>query len=140
MNQQSDTVVDLSAGRSQPVVGGRAAALTGAFVVLASVAGALPSFSTAAYAMVLTSGGVLFCVGLIVPSRRPRPARLTGQAAWWLLPMVLLAATEAVTFLLGSGPSHPTLSKIADPLLDGYLPRAALFLAWLGGFWGLARR
>jgi len=47
---------------------------------------------------------------------------------------------EITAFANGSKESYPTLSLLADPLLDHYLPRALAYFGWLVGFWGLVRR
>ena len=107
----------------------------------ALVAGALPSFSLTANLLVLCVGGTLFWLGMShhVP-RRPAPRRLTRHTLWWLLPLGLLVGVESGNYLLGSTNSHPTLSKLADPVLEGYLARAATYFGWLTAFWGLVRR
>ena len=111
------------------------------FTLVALVAGALPSFSLAANLLVLGVGGALFWLGLShhVPRRRA-PRQLPRQALWWFVPLALLIGVEVTNFLIGSTAAHPTLSDLADPVLEGYPARAALYFAWLGGFWGLVRR
>lgn len=119
----------------------RPAVLVPAFVLVALVAGALPSFSLSANLLVLCVGGLLFWLGIsnVVPRYRP-PMRLPAAAVWWIVPIGILALVEMVTFLLGSGDNHPTLSRLADPVLERYLPRSALFFGWMTAFWGLVRR
>jgi hypothetical protein len=112
------------------------------FVLVSLVAGALPSFSLGANVLVLAVGGALFWLGVTerVPPSRPAPRQLSGRAAWWLLPLLTFAAVELVNFAYGSGDAHPTLSKLADPLLDDYAVRAGAYFAWLTAFWGMVRR
>jgi hypothetical protein len=111
------------------------------FALIALVAGALPSFSLAANLLVLCTGGALFWLGMShhVP-RRQSPRRLTAGALWWFVPFTLLIGVEVATFLIGSNQAYPTLSKLFDPILEGYLARAALYYGWLAVFWGLVRR
>jgi len=111
-------------------------------LALVSLVGAVfPSFSIGANLVSVAAGGTLFWLVLTgrVP-RRPAPRRLVPQAAWWLLPVLSFAVAELVNFALGSTYAHPTFSVLADPVLAGYLARAAAYLGWLAGFWGLARR
>lgn len=110
-----------------------------AFVAL--VGGLFGSFTSAAYLLVIAVGAAMMWLGLSGwVGRRPSPTRLTRQAAWWLAPVLLLAAVELVGFSRHSISDYPTLSLLADPVLEHYLPRAAGYLAWLAGFWVLVRR
>jgi hypothetical protein len=74
-----------------------------------------------------------------VPRRRSQP-RLSRQTAWWLVPLGVLVTVEVANFMFGSNFAHPTLSKLADPLLEGYTARSAMYFGWLVAFWGLVRR
>ncbi|GIJ45873.1 hypothetical protein Val02_27590 [Virgisporangium aliadipatigenens] len=116
--------------------------VAGAFVPIALVAGGLPSFSLAANLLVLGVGGALFWAGVTYrPLTGRSPARRWPKGSTrWLLPAGVLAGMEAVSFVLGSTPEHPTLSLLADPWLERYPVRAAGFLGWLLAFWGLVRR
>lgn len=108
---------------------------------LAAVGGLLPSFSVLANLYVAAIGGTLFWLGLSshVP-RRQVPYQFRRAALWWLAPVLALAAVELVTFARGSTADYPTLSVLADPMLETYLGRSAFCLVWIAGFWGLARR
>ncbi|MGC4895779.1 hypothetical protein [Micromonospora sp. DT31] len=110
-------------------------------ICLSLVGGQLPSFSTAANLYILTTGGGLIWVGLSnrVP-RRPAPRRLHRAALWWLLPATIFVVFEGATFVLSMGDEFPTLSRLADPLLEEHLLRSTAWLAWLAAFWGLVRR
>jgi len=116
--------------------------VAGAFVPIAVVAGGLPSFSLGANLLVLVVGGALFWVGVTYRSERARPPtrRWPPGARRWLLPVGVLTGMEAVSYVLGSTPEHPTFSLLADPWLERYPVRVAAFLGWLAAFWGMARR
>jgi hypothetical protein len=111
------------------------------FVPLSLLGGIFPAFSLSANLYVLVLGGVLLAVGL--SSRMPRraaPAKLPPGIVWWLVPVLLFAVVETATYFLGSTYDYPTLSLLADPLLDGYLVRSLAYFGWLAAFWGLVRR
>jgi len=112
--------------------------LFGAFSLLG---GFLPSFSLEANLYIFTLGAVMMRLGLgqRVP-RRPAPTRLPRGLTWWLLPVGVFVLFDITAFANGSKKSYPTLSLLADPLLDHYLPRALAYFGWLVGFWGLVRR
>jgi hypothetical protein len=135
MQQRQELAADVDRAWARPAV------LVPVFALIALVAGALPSFSLAANLLVLCVGGTLFWLGVShhVP-RRQSPRRLARQTLWWMVPLGLLAVVESVNFLMGSTESHPTLSKLADPILEGYVVRAATYFGWLTAFWGLVRR
>jgi hypothetical protein len=111
------------------------------FGVLSLLGGFLPSFTLEANLYILALGAVMTWLGLgqRVP-RRPTPARLPAGLAWWLAPVGVFVLFEISAFANGSKESYPTLSLLADPVLDHYLPRALLYFVWLSGFWGLVRR
>ncbi len=113
--------------------------VTGSAVAALTVA-AFPSFSWRSALAVIGLGTALCWWGLARGSGRcPEP--VPGRAAlWWLLPTVLLGGVELASFLLGSTPAHPTLSALADPVLEHYWLRAAACAGWLAGFWALVRR
>jgi hypothetical protein len=124
-----------------PRLWARPLVLTPIFALI-SVTGALfSSFSIGANVLVLGAGGTLFWLGLSerLPRRRS-PRRLAAHASWWLAPALLLAGVELVNFALGSTYDHPTLSRLADPLLEGYPARALAYFGWLMAYWGLVRR
>ena len=111
------------------------------FVPLSLLGGLFPSFSLTANLYVLFLGSVLMMAGLSSRTmRRPAPETLGGGIAWWLLPLLVFAAVELSSFLMGSTPEHPTLSILLDPLLEGYLLRSLSYFGWLTVFWGLVRR
>ncbi|MET7393944.1 hypothetical protein ABZS66_10665 [Dactylosporangium sp. NPDC005572] len=118
----------------------RPAVLTPVFALISLVGGALPSFSLRANLLVLGVGGALAWLGLSAAvQRRPTRTRLPRAAAWWLVPLLLFAVVEGVTFLIGSR-AYPTLSRLADPVLEHYLARSAAYFGWLWAFWAMVRR
>lgn len=135
MEQRPELAAELGPTWARPIV------LVPVFALVALVAGALPSFSLAANLLVLCVGGTLFWLGLShhVP-RRTAPRHLHRAGLWWFVPLAVLIGVEVANFLIGSTDAHPTLSKLADPVLEGYPARAALYFGWLAGFWGLVRR
>jgi hypothetical protein len=111
------------------------------FVLLSAAGGLFPSFSLQSNLYVLAIGGTLFWLGLSGRVHRRRVGqRLTRKSAWWLLPALTLAIVELVTFVAGSTYDYPTLSLLADPVLESYLARTAVYFGWLTAFWGLVRR
>jgi hypothetical protein len=111
------------------------------FALIAAVGGLFDSFTLTANLLVLSIGGTLFWLGLSGRiTRRPAPRRLGPGAAWWLVPVLLLTLTELYSFAHASRPEYPTISLLADPVLEHYLPRAAAYFGWLTGFWALVRR
>ncbi len=109
-------------------------------IAAALIVAAFPSFSWRS-ALAVTGLGVALCWWGLThrPQRRPEP--VNGHAAlWWLLPAVLFGGVELASFVLGSTPAHPTLSALADPVLEHYWPRAAVCAGWLAAFWALVRR
>lgn len=108
--------------------------------LLALVGGQLPSFSSQANLYVLTVGAALLWLGLSTRlPRRPAPERLGRGAVWWLLPGLVFAVLEGLTFLAGTR-RYPTLSRLLDPALDGEIIRSAGYVGWLAAFWVLVRR
>ncbi|NUR26016.1 MAG: hypothetical protein HOV83_09250 [Catenulispora sp.] len=132
---QPELAVPSAPAWSRPVV------MVPIFTVASLVGGLLPSFSIEANLYVFALGSVLLWLGLSqrVP-RRPPPRRLPKGLVWWLLPVGVFVFFELSTFALGSTEKYPTLSLLADPVLDHYVPRVLVYFAWLSGFWGLVRR
>jgi hypothetical protein len=111
------------------------------FALIAAVGGLFGSFTLSANLLVLAVGGTLIWLGLsgrVV--RRPAERQLPGGAVWWLVPVLSLAFVELYAFSRHSIEDYPTLSLLADPVLDHYLARAACYFGWLAAFWGLIRR
>jgi hypothetical protein len=115
--------------------------MSAVFVPLSLLGGLFPSFSVAANLYVLVLGGALMVAGM--SSRMPRiatPQVLPPGVAWWLLPIAIFVVVEVMTYAGGSTVDYPTLSLLADPLLDGYPFRSAAYFGWLIVFWGMVRR
>ena len=111
------------------------------FALIAAVGGLFSSFTPQANLLVLAVGGTLIWLSLSGRTvRHPSPTRLASGAGWWLVPVLLVALTELLAFLGKPREAYPTLSLLADPMLEHYLPRAAAYFGWLAGFWGLVRR
>jgi hypothetical protein len=118
----------------------RPVVLTPVFALISLVGGASPSFGLRANLLVLATGGVLFWIGMSAAvHRKPSPPRLSRRAAWWLLPLLLFGVVEGATFLNGSQ-AYPTLSRLADPVLEHYWARSAAYFGWLWAFWAMIRR
>jgi len=111
------------------------------FILIALVGGLFGSFTLSANLLVLAVGGTMLWLGMTGRAgRRAAPRSLGRGAAWWLVPLLTLALVELFAFLKHSIEDYPTLSLLADPVLDHYLPRAACYFGWLTAFWGLIRR
>ena len=110
-------------------------------VLIAAVGGLFDSFTLSANLLVLGVGGTLIWIGMTGRAgRRPAPARIDRSAAWWFVPLLIFAFVELLTFAKHDTINWPTLSLLADPVLENYLARAAVYFGWLTAFWGLIRR
>jgi hypothetical protein len=111
------------------------------FALIAAVGGLFGSFTAQANLLVLAVGGTLIWLSLSGRTARyPAPARLARGSALWLVPVLLVALTELFAFLGKPREAFPTLSLLADPVLEHYFPRALAYFGWLAGFWALVRR
>jgi hypothetical protein len=116
-------------------------------VVLASVAvGAhgwwvtgLPPFSAAATVAVLTSGAVV-AIASSGARRRTGDAAVTPRdAAIWGPLAAAVAAWQVSALVRHPRAEHPTLSSLANAVLDPRPVRTLAFLGWLAGMAWLAR-
>jgi hypothetical protein len=75
-------------------------------------------------------------------SSMPVDAKATGRrdAARWAVLFGLLAAFEVVAYLSSPRRDHPTLSSMADALMNTHPGRAAVFALWLLLGWALLLR
>ncbi|MQA84820.1 MAG: hypothetical protein GEV03_09400 [Streptosporangiales bacterium] len=106
----------------------------------AGVAGGFASFTWQATVCVMLGGAVIVLLGMLRPQRRrlaPTPRR--GALAWAILAVGFLG-WEGSALVTGSGPSHPSLSLLLDPVLEPHAVRSVAFLGWLLGGWMLVRR
>jgi hypothetical protein len=111
------------------------------FVLIAAVGGLFGSFTNGSLLLVMAVGGTMVWLGLSGRvARRPAPKSLSRGAVWWLAPILALALVELYAFTRNSPEAYPTLSLLADPVLEEYLARATAYFLWLTAFWGLVRR
>jgi hypothetical protein len=111
------------------------------FALIAAIGGLFGSFTLEANLLVLAVGGTLIWLSLTGRTvRYPSPNRLNRRAAWWLVPMLMVALTELFAFLGKPRAEYPTISLLADPVLEHYPLRVAAYFGWLTGFWALVRR
>ena len=99
----------------------------------------LTPFSVGATLAVVGAGAVAVAVG----SRAPRPAARTvaaRQAAPWIALAAAATTLQLASYLQQPRRDHPTLSSLANALLDSHPARAAAFACWLAVAAVLARR
>jgi hypothetical protein len=111
-----------------------------AFAALALVGGVFPSFSPGATVYVLALGLTVIVLGHLPPRPGVAPPPVGRRAWWWAVPVLLFGVPELVDYVLGSAYSHPSLSRLLDPVLDGYPARCTGYLIWLLIFWAVVRR
>lgn len=99
----------------------------------------LPPFSGLATAVVLLSGVGATLAGRArgVPPRQALPA--PGAAAWCALATAAVA-WEVLAYVQHPRADHPTLSSLANAMLDSQPARTAAFVLWLMAMLELARR
>lgn len=106
-------------------------------------AAGLRPFTWPALAAVAGAGVAAIAVGTRLPPR-PRPGGDTGDArggvAVWAVLAALVAGWELAAWLQQPRADHPTLSALADQVLDWRPARALAFSAWLALGAELARR
>ena len=118
---------------------GRLAVTLGA-VAYAWWGAGLASFTCPATVAVAAAGVAFIIVGI----RRPRPSgpgvEDPRSALVWAVLFALLAGWELAAYLQHPRADHPTLSALADQLLDWRPARALGFLAWMVIGADMARR
>jgi hypothetical protein len=101
----------------------------------------LAPFSAQATAAVILPGVAAMAVGR--RQRRPRGSPSDGDT-YGIAPWVGLAAVagawQLAAYLQHPRADHPTVSSLANELLDSHPARAAAFLVWIAAAWWLARR
>ena len=92
----------------------------------------------------LVSVGIAGVAAITLGTRRRRPSESNahdrrGALTWGVL-CALLAGWELAAYVQSPRADHPTLSVLADQLLDWHPARAVAFLAWMAVGADLARR
>jgi hypothetical protein len=101
----------------------------------------LGPFSARATAAVVLAGAAAMAIGGR-ERRRGRPPTdgdASGIAPWAALATVA-GAWQLTAYLQHPRAGHPTVSSLANELLDSHPARAAAFLVWIAAAWWLARR
>jgi hypothetical protein len=114
----------------------RVGAVIGLYALLAALCRPLTGPALVAVAVV---GVPLFCAGVW---RRPVSAGPVGgrSAAVWLGLVCVGVAFELGLWLGPNDTDHPTLSTLADPVLNTYAGRVLGYVAWIGsGVWLVTR-
>jgi hypothetical protein len=114
-----------------------AAAAVGAFAWW--VTGLRP-FSTAATVAVIGSGALVAVAGCSARRVAGDGAVTRSSAAIWAALVVALAAWQLNAFVRHPRVEHPTLSSLANDVLDPRPVRTVAFMGWLAGTAWLARR
>ena len=101
----------------------------------------LAPFSGQATAAVVLAGVAAIAVG----QRQRRSRRSTADEdvsgiAPWVGLAAVAAAWQLASYLQHPRAEHPTVSSLANELLDSHPARAAGFLVWIAAAWWLARR
>jgi hypothetical protein len=116
-----------------------ALAFTVAMVVYGWWATALPPFVATTTVAIVGAGVVAMAVG--ARERRHRLAPLSPRhVAVWGVVLGTLAAWQLAAYVQHPRSQHPTLSSLANTMLDTHLARTLAFVAWLVGAARLARR
>ena len=114
----------------------------GVGVILAATYGwwavSLPPFSARATLAVLVAGATAIVLGRL---RRQRPpGRPTSGVGWWALVATAAVTWQLAAYLQHPRAEHPTLSSLANALLDTQPARVAAFVLWVVLAVELARR
>ncbi len=118
------------------------AAIAGLVVLLVYAwwAVARPPFSASATAAVLLAGTLAAALGAL-RRRRRRPTLVEARRAWaWAVVLVAGGLWQLAAYLQHPRHEHPTLSSLANALLDSQPARAAAFVLWVLAAAQLARR
>jgi hypothetical protein len=101
----------------------------------------LAPFSVQATTAVVLAGVAATAVGRRQrrPRRPPSDGDTSGIAPWAGLAAVA-GAWQLAAYLQHPRSDHPTVSSLANELLDSHPARAAAFLVWIAAAWWLARR
>lgn len=99
----------------------------------------LPPFSATATAAVLLAGGAAVVSGACQP-RGQRPGIEVQRAAAWAVVVAVGGLWQLAAYLQQPRDEHPTLSSLANELLDSQPARAAAFVLWIIATVRLSRR
>lgn len=99
----------------------------------------LPAFSATATTVVLLAGGAAVVWGA-GKDRRRRPEVEPRRAVPWALLAVVGGLWELAAYLQHPRDEHPTLSSLANALLDSHPARSAALVLWLVATSELSRR
>lgn len=100
---------------------------------------ARPPFSAAAACAVVLAGGVAMGLGAVRRRGPGTPVDVRRAAAWAALALAV-GAWQLAAYLQHPRDDHPTLSSLANAMLDSQPARAAAFGLWLVGAAALGRR
>jgi hypothetical protein len=131
---------DVTAAGARPSPGWRGRAVVLAVVITYALLAALcRPLTDPALVAVLVAAAPVCWLGVRRPPRRARPVG-GRSAAVWLAVGGLAVAFELGLWLGPDDAAHPTLSTLADPVLNTYPGRVLGYLLWAGsGVW-LVRR
>ena len=115
------------------------AALLALLVAYGWWAVSLPPFSGPATAAILLAGGAATAWGAVTPRTR-RTSGEVGRAGAWAALAVAVGSWQLAAYLQHPRQDHPTLSSLANALLDSQPARAAAFVLWIVAAVALARR
>jgi hypothetical protein len=99
----------------------------------------LPPFSGIATVAVLFAGAAAMAWGAVTHRTRPMPGDVRRAGAWAAL-AVAVGSWQLAAYLQHPREDHPTISSLANALLDSQPPRAVAFLLWLVAAVALGRR
>jgi hypothetical protein len=99
----------------------------------------LRPFSGEATVAVVASGVAAILLGSRWP-RRERAEGRPGGAGWWVALAAAAASWQLAAYLQSPRDEHPTLSSLANALLETHPARSAAFVVWIVGAILLARR
>jgi len=99
----------------------------------------LRPFSGGAALAVVGAGIVAMAIGqAVLAPVEHRPAQ--GAIVGWLALLAALAVWQLIAYVSQPRFEHPTLSSLANSVLDSHPARAVAFVAWLVAGAGVARR
>jgi hypothetical protein len=102
---------------------------------------ALAPFSGQATTAVVLGGAAAMAVGARQRRRARSPsARDMAGIATWAALAAAAGAWQLATYLQDPRADHPTVSSLANEVLDSHLARAVAFVVWIAAARGLARR